>query len=426
MCALRVEVLSSLEEVAPEAWNAIVGPDGLIRTHGYLLAIERSRVNECRHRYFVCRGEHGEILAHAGYYLIANRLDLFVPKGSRLARVLAFVRKFAPDVLTLRTLECGTPTALGHTISFSTRLSQSDRSRILGLLVDAMDSDCRVLDAAAIVIRDFRDDELAAFSSFVGAGFQLVPNLDNTTFAVRWASFEEYLRALSGRYRRTIRHEMKLAAEAGVRCEHVVDFSAHAEDMARLWTLTAQNAREYQREVLDADYFRNLNGCEPGRTSATLFRIGDTLVAFVMYLEDETVLTPVYIGVDYTYNRKAALVFNTYYDMIRRGIETGKRTIKLGNTAYDTKLRIGARLEPLRMYVRHRSHRLTRPIAALFRWMAPQQGRVSWNVFKSDDSGAAAASIGPPSRPKRTLPQEVSLIAGSSAADARCTHSSAG
>ena len=108
---------------------------------------------------------------------------------------------------------------------------------------------------------------------------------------------------------------------------------------------------------------------------------GSRLVGFTLYLLDDTVLVPSYIGIDYAHNDEAALVFNAYYDWVRTGIDLRVPLMSLGITTYESKLRLGATIEPLAIFMRYRRPALTSAVAAAYRWMTPRQSRARHDVF---------------------------------------------
>jgi len=178
-----------------------------------------------------------------------------------------------------------------------------------------------------------------------------------------------------------VRLNLARAKRAGLRIERVREFAPMAADMARLWRLTHLRSTAYQREVLGPDYFENLAARLGDRTFATFLWLGSRLVGFTLYLLDDTVLVPSYIGIDYAYNDEAALVFNAYYDWVRTGIDLGVPVMELGITTYESKLRLGAEIERLGIFIRYRRPRLTPALAVAYRWMTPQQSRTRHNVF---------------------------------------------
>ena len=375
------ELHTCLKKIDRAEWDAIVPNQRLFQSYAFHQALHEATINDCEYRYFVVRGAAGEMRAHASFYSISTPLDLFLPGQSGLARLLGGLRSVHSSFLDFRLVECGSPTALGYPVAFRPDIQSSERTTIFAALTEQMEAFAREKRADLLVIRDFRDGELEDVGGLVEAGFRAVPNLEDSRLDLRWKSFDAYLASLKSHYRRQVRLNLAKAQRAGLRAERVFDFSPHAEEFARLWKLTHQRSKEYQRERLGADYFRAIARNLGEKAFATLFWLGNTLVGFTLYLANDDVLVPSYIGIDYERNARAAVVFNAYYDWIRTGIELDFASVELGITSYEPKRRLGARLERLHVLIRHRTSGLTPMVAALYRQMTPRQSVLGRHVF---------------------------------------------
>jgi predicted N-acyltransferase len=374
-------VVDSLARVDGTEWDSILLPNRLAQSHRFHRALAASKINDSDYRYFRYRDAGGRLVAHCSFYAISTPLDLFLPRSSPAARVLAGVRSLYPGFLRFRVVECGSPTTLGYPVAFRAGLAPEERREIWHALVRSMESFAAEKQADLLVVRDFREDERPTAAPLVEQGFACVPNLENTVLRMRWATFDEYVGSLRAHYRRQVRLNLARAERAGLRLERVRDFAPLASEMARLWRLTHLRSTTYQREVLGPDYFENVAACLGDRTFAGVLRLGSRLVGFTLYLLDDTVLVPSYIGIDYAQNDEAALVFNAYYDWVRTGIDLGVPLMSLGITTYESKLRLGAEIEPLGIFIRYRRPGLTPALAAAYRWMTPRQSRARHNVF---------------------------------------------
>jgi len=67
--------------------------------------------------------------------------------------------------------------------------------------------------------------------------------------------------------------------------EKVVDFAGIATDLEALWYNTYTQAREYQREVLNAEYFRLVSQELGEKSFVLLCKKGDSLIGFTMLLD---------------------------------------------------------------------------------------------------------------------------------------------
>jgi hypothetical protein len=112
---MEVRLFKSICEVPKDEWNSIVGADQVISSYDYLLAVENSKINDCDYYYPVVY-ENGEIIAHTCFYSVSFELDLFAKGLTK--KFINLIRRFWKHFLILRFVECGTPVALGHTLSF--------------------------------------------------------------------------------------------------------------------------------------------------------------------------------------------------------------------------------------------------------------------------------------------------------------------
>ena len=154
---MHTEIHTSIAQIDRDEWNSIVAPNRLICRHEYLEAIENSKINDCRYFYPVIRDDSGKLLAHTCLYFISTELDLFATGALKLG--IQKIRKLWPSFLILRSLECGTPVALGNTISYS----NGENAEMLGEIVRAAEKVAVDIGVKVLLFRDFYDGDLAFY-----------------------------------------------------------------------------------------------------------------------------------------------------------------------------------------------------------------------------------------------------------------------
>jgi predicted N-acyltransferase len=378
---LTIRTHGDIREIPEASWDAVAGQDRLICTHRFLRAVQESRVNDCRFFYPVlCAGE--KPVANACMYLITSELDMF--GDGLLGRCVGAVARRFPSLTRFRSLECGTPVALGTTVSVAPGIE------LAPVLARLAEEAIRLADehgADGVLFRDFVDEELPGFSALEGHGFLRVPNLCLASLAVRWRTEEEYVASLRHSYRRAYRRRRQALASAGVSVRVVTDFAALADRLAALWRQTYERAREYRREVLPADFFRQISA-ELGEDSEVLLleREGRCL-AFALLLIDGPRLVWPYCGLDYGANEDYELYFNLLHEIVSRGILRHVQEIDMGITTLDAKKRLGATTQSLHMYMRHRQAWLRGLAPRLFRWLTPGDDTPDYRVFRGANAG---------------------------------------
>lgn len=370
------ELARSIRDVDRGEWNALTG----VATRGwdYLRAMEDVRLADIDRRYVLVRDDTGALVAHTYFYAITLPLEIVVRRDHPLARLTRAARRVLPRFLAPRVVGCGSATTLGHTFSFAPQLDAADRREVVRGVVEQLETFARGVRAAGVIVRDFHDDEPFR-GALEEAGLTRVPNEDDTLLDIRWSSYGGYLASLKSHYRRLVEQQTAARERAGIRVEHVREWSEHAEAMSALFEATA--SRYTAGPLVGADYFRAMSGCDRMR-AALFFDDGRLLRGFILYFLDDDALVPSYLGVDYDANTRGSLVFNAYFEVIRAAIEQRKPRMWFGRTAYAAKMRLGAEAVPLSMFIRLRSRLATRVAATLLRALMRGPELKRWSVFK--------------------------------------------
>jgi predicted N-acyltransferase len=373
---VRVRWLTSITDIDATAWNAIVGRNRLICRHEYQRAVEASRINDCRYFYPVLY-EGNRILAHTCVYFISTELDAFA--SGALKRAIDTVRRVWTNFLIMRSVECGTPVALGSTISFAEGV---DRAAALETIVRETEALAKRLGVRAVLFRDFCEEELGLFDRLRSMGYASLQNLPAARLTIRWRSFDQYVAAMRKNYRHKILAQRRKFAKPDVSVEVLKDFSSHAGDLRRLWENAYDHATEYKRERLTEPFFVSMDRCLGHRSALILARVKGRPVGFSLLLFDDETLIPLFCGLDYAFNNEYALYFNLLYEVVNVGIQEQVRDIDFGITTIAPKLDLGAVAVPLHMYMKHLAPLGRRVVPCLFRMMTPSNPLHSRNVFK--------------------------------------------
>lgn len=374
---MNITVLESINQADETEWNEIVGRNCLIQTHRYMRAVELSRINDCRYFYPVVF-DKGRMIAHASIYFISTELDAFA--GGVLKRGVEGIRKKWKNFMILRSIECGTPVALGSAVSYR---EGCDRAAALRCIVLATEAVARRLDVPVVLFRDYYERDLCLYDQLAAMGYTRINNLPSSRMTVRWDSFDCYLNSLRSEYRnKTVARIRRFKAASGS-LEILNDYYGYASELAILWQNVYVRAHEYRREVLVADFFQNMARILEGKTVVVLARINGMPAGFMLLLIDDDTVTPVFCGLDYNCSRDAAVYFNLFYKSIEVAIDRKMKDIDFGITTLGPKLELGALVEVQYMYMKHSNVVLNRLVPRLFSLMTPCTGDEVRNVFRS-------------------------------------------
>lgn len=368
--------IKHLSEVDPVMWNSIVQKDHIICSYEHLRAVEESGINDCDYRYLMIF-DRETLIAHTCFYYISFDLDIFNSGKSKI--IFDFIKaKIYPDFLRIKTIECGSPTALGNTI---TVIDGVEREVVVKLIIKEMEEFAREKKVSILILRDFFDEDLFFYDRLKRLGFKRLNVLPDPEIINNWETFDHYLKDMRSKYRYRLNNYIKIFNLSPVQIEIRDQFSDIAERLTQLWYQSYENAKEYKREILTPSYFRNMDHYLNGRSKVILFKYENQIIGFGFVLFDDETLRSLFMGMDHKHNKINKLYFNILIQTIKLGIESKKKQIEWGITSIRSKLDMGADLLPLYAYMKHLSPFFNKIIPNLFMLFSPPPKKESKHVF---------------------------------------------
>ena len=344
---LSVHVLDCIDDIPAESWDALAGPRSVVRSHAYLRAIADSRINDCRYFYPLVRDASGRLVAHCCVYVITtDLLQILPPRWQRVAR---WLRALWPGFLQVRITECATPHVVGQSFSLVPDLP---REPLLRALEQAI---ARIADFARsplVVVRDFRQDELAGFAAFTAAGYGTVSNMPMSRVRIRWPSYADFLAAMKSRYRKDLGRRLRRAAEAGRDIRVVQAFSERAVECSAQVEGAYARSQGVRRERLGPAYYRAIDACLGARARLLVAEEAGRMVGHGLVLLDEAHVVATWSGREE--GPPGDIWFTLLDAAVRLAIEQRAEWLNLGLGTYAAKSLLGAEVVPLFCLVRSR------------------------------------------------------------------------
>ena len=153
----------------------------------------------------------------------------------------------------------------------------------------------------------------------------------------KWNTFDEYLNSMRASYRRRINQALKKGES--ITYELLSDNKDFTLEMYNLYEQVFDHS-EYSLEKLTADFFRN------DIAKTILLKINNKIEAFIQLIEDRNndMLIFEFCG----YNYEIAHDYDIYYNMLseitKYAIDNKFKYVQFGQTAYDAKLKFGAKM----------------------------------------------------------------------------------
>lgn len=169
-----------------------------------------------------------------------------------------------------------------------------------------------------------------------------------------WENFDDYLNALSKKYRHRAKSVLKKTEELQVVELNGNELGKASPEIFALYKNVCQRAK-FRLSVLHQDYFFEMKNTFPKLFRIFGYQKNGKWVAFrsAFYLPKH--LEAHFIGIDYAVNEDLPLYQRILYDFIDEGIEAGYSKVFLGRTAAEMKSTVGAVPHDLVCYIRHRN-----------------------------------------------------------------------
>jgi predicted N-acyltransferase len=377
---LAARVAPSLAAVDATLWDGLLPPGNGALAHAYLRAWENAELPGLRSRPVLALDGTSVVGACPGYWY---DLDLAGTRAPALGGILSLLRRRLPWLLLARTYELGSPTPLTNPFLVP---DAHLRGPAVGALGAAALAEAGRGRAQFVLVQNLTSLDGPAASHLRPLGFTGVRIPPTVVVDLPYGSFEEYLGAMRSQYRRRARQALEHSE--GLVVEHRAGFRELAGELAGLWRLVYERAKEVRREVLTPAYFRAVS--EVPETSVLLLRRSDgTIASFALLLADPPWMTFLYCGFDAERGRSEGAYFRLLYEIVRLAIGGGFRQVELGITTIGPKLDVGGVPVPLYALVKHRNPLMHRAITLLAKGPLGPGDVAARHVFKEPPPTAA-------------------------------------
>lgn len=362
-CGLHLELFSTAEALPEADWRAVLEPGQAFLQPEYLRALERSRPERMTFFHALFR-EAGRPVAVASFQCVDFGLDGFgpnlLPEGAsaeEVARTSFLVRAQLKRVLgrmRVRVLICGNLFVCGpHGFAHRPELEAQRAWSALAEAVDALQA--REPDLTMVLVKDLAPQVPGVASALQRAGMDRVRVEPTMVLTLRptWRCFEDYLAALTPKYRAQARRTRRQLAGVERRPLGASEIAALAPRVEALYGAVHQRSRLRPSRV-SAAYFVHLKEELGAAFDFIGYFEGETLVAFNTRLRAGDELESYYLGLDYAHNERLALYFNALLDDVEHAILTGAHRVQFGRTSLERKSALGAEPVELNLFTRHR------------------------------------------------------------------------
>ncbi|MCW3104084.1 MAG: hypothetical protein JWO09_2524 [Bacteroidetes bacterium] len=386
-------VYDSVSMINKEHWNGIVGHGSEFLEIPFLSVIERTRPGNMRFHYAIIY-DQGEPVAISYFQVIdfsAESFDSILEQDNSefSCFITDYIKKHlanhilrSADKINMRLLICGNAYVSGeHGFTCAPGV---DKTGVIDALADVIYRISRAEKLrgkiAAVLVKDFYPASLehaSELEEYKYHDFLVEPNM---IVDIQWQTFEEYLGAMSKKYR----NRAKSIVKKGVALERkefsAAEILANAAEIQTLFNNVHLKAK-FRMVSVDSAYFAELKSTLSDKFSFTGYYHNEKLVGFRSAFTLNNELEAHFIGLDYEVNKELEVYQNILYDYIIEAIKLGKKQLILGRTASEIKSTVGAEAHELTCYIRHRNPLSNRIIKPFIDYLKPSEW-VPRNPFK--------------------------------------------
>ena len=319
---VTVEVIDSMAQIEPDAWNALTGRAYPFLTHEFLLAAERSGCvspqTGWRPKHLVIRQDDGDIRAAMPLYEKSHSWGEFVFDWAWANAYERAGLSYYPKLIA----------AVPFTPAQSPRLLRRD---------PADDAAGRALVSGAIgLARELGLSSLHVQFPLPGerdllkdSGLKLRKDCQFHWHNRDYRDFEDFLTTFSAKKRKNARRDRRRVAEQGIRFRRLAGEEMSEATWTEVYELISLTfLKRGSMPYYDLSFFRQASAALPGRILAIVAERGDAMLAAAVFFRGDNTLYGRYWGSDGDYD---ALHFETcYYQGIEYCIEQGIRCFEPG------------------------------------------------------------------------------------------------
>lgn len=370
-------VFDSVSKINSEHWNYVADHGSPFLKIPYLSVLENEHPeNMCFHYATIYNNNNPVAIAY--FQVIDFSSETFESlvdqeNSEASCAITGYLKRYltnhlirAADNLNMRLLICGNAFISGeHGFACTPEINKTE---VFDALADIIYEIGRVEKQrgkiAAILVKDFysstkeTSDELKEFKYH---DFLVEPNM---ILNIHWKTFEEYLNAMSKKYRNRAKGIQKRGEEIQRKNFSAKDIKANSEQIQALYNNVHLKAT-FRMATLSTNYFVEMKEVINNNFNFIAYYYKDELIGFRSSFILKDSVEAHFIGLNYELNKEVELYQNMLYDYVKEAIENNLKQLTLGRTASEIKSTVGAEAHQLICYIRHRnpfSNHLIKPI----------------------------------------------------------------
>ena len=383
--AAKVSIYDTIDSVPESDWLRFIPEGNPLLQPQYLKLLEDTQRGEMDFIYALVHKE--DRLIGVCYFQIVrfkgtNLLPYFPAAGSsRLKNVVMELSKKIVGMIDIPLLVSGNLFITGEQgIYFLSHFTELEKSFYLSHTIDHILKERKYIKT--VLLPDMYEPSGDFDAAFLKNKYQRIYVEADMSMILpnSWQTFEDYLQAISSKYRVRAKKIMQNSQKLSSHELTADELENELDRFFYLYKLVADKA-DFNIAKFPKSYFVAQKRQNPYLYKIFGYYLDGVLVGFMslFILPNKTEVH--YCGIDYSINKDHALYQRMLYDTVKYAIENNLRKLHFGRTAPEVKSTIGAIPHPMYGYLKHRNP-IFNSIMGLFTGRLKPREYILRNPFK--------------------------------------------
>lgn len=389
--SFSVSIFHSIHDVAEE-WEKAAPEDNLFLQRAYLTAVEENPPKGMRFSYLVFSKNQqpiGLAYCQVSPFSVDNSIQSGTGEKDKYPCILRAFGRFVKNLIVGKNhnlLVCGNLLLTGeHGFYFKNGLDKATAFDLVEeALIHAQDEWEKLkVNIDGIFIKDVAPDHRAPGKVLVDRKFREFTFHPNMVLDVRedWTSLDDYLAAISSKYRVRAKRAFRLAE--GIEKRELTENQIYSHQ-TRLYELyqNVMDNQDFNMVVLNERYMPALKLHLGNKFRIFGYYLNGELIGYYTTILNGEEMEAHFLGFEQEYNRECQVYLNMLFDMLQFGIEQGVRRVVYARTAMEIKSSVGA--EPIDMfcYIRANNRLTNKILPPILEYLRPPDDWVPRSPFK--------------------------------------------
>jgi len=380
------QIYSSFSEL-PNSWNAFTSHDLFLQS-SYFEALEKSSPDNIRFFFIgIFNNEHLVGIAVIQHVQLCLK-DMF--RKTSVSCLKTFFRDIVSRFLKGNVLVLGNLMHTGqHGIFYDkNKIPQIDYLEFVFNALEALKLKIKQTQnkkIRVIAMKDFFEDDTihynkSFFSSHKLHNVFVQPNM--TMFInSNWLKIEDYIACLNKKYRTRYKRAKKKLGDIICVELNINNIKNNSNNLYQLYLNVSNNAK-FNTFILPENHFYNLKLQLKENFKVFGYYLEGELIGFFTLILNNDNLETYFLGYSVEHQYPNQLYLNMLYDMLKYAIENKFVKIVYARTAMEIKSSVGAKPEPMRIYLKHTNGFVNSILQYVFKLMNSSQDWKERHPFK--------------------------------------------